>query len=573
MGAYDNLEEWMAKSMGPYLGAPSSTERATVRSELAAMFDAIDVAFDVKSYGATGDGVADDTTAIQSAITAANTVGGGTVSVPAGTYLIGAITLQSNMTLLLEPGCTLLAAADLGATERLINFADGATQVSVIGYGSTITMAGQYTADEQRHGIDIRLSASRIHIAGVKVMECGGDGLYITEPADGVVKEVSVVDCWFDKNRRNGVSITGGTDIWLDKCTITDTGRGDSGGTAPQVGIDIEPTAGRACKGIRVTNCDINNNTSGGIIGSVATLSDAEEFSLTVENSILRHNMGTSIQLLALQNTHKGFGSVAIRDCQIHDSGYTGIGIRNWYNGSVPIHIDGCTITDVNILKSGTNYLKPGIAVYRAASDTDTWDCGNVKITNCHFFDSRAATWTQLFAYTSGSGTQPSVGDTAADDTAGTTGIVAAISVSSGTFAGGDAAGNITIRRPDGAFVQTNGCTFGNGATATIGAVTACGPMRWGVRGEDASSGGNIDDVFISDCTFNWPNQASYNAPAYLIVNSTNSKLRCNLAYAGDPSAALTASVGSVYRRTDGGAGTTLYMKESADNATGWAGM
>ena len=39
---------------------------------------------------------------------------------------------------------------------------------------------------------------------------------------------------------------------------------------------------------------------------------------------------------------------------------------------------------------------------------------------------------------------------------------------------------------------------------------------------------------------------------------------------AGSPEGAVTASVGSLYTRTDGGAGTTLYVKESGAGNTGW---
>jgi polygalacturonase len=42
--------------------------------------------FDIRRYGATGDGKTLDTKAIQSAIDAAERVGGGTVLFPAGTY-------------------------------------------------------------------------------------------------------------------------------------------------------------------------------------------------------------------------------------------------------------------------------------------------------------------------------------------------------------------------------------------------------------------------------------------------------------------------------------------------------
>jgi hypothetical protein len=41
---------------------------------------------------------------------------------------------------------------------------------------------------------------------------------------------------------------------------------------------------------------------------------------------------------------------------------------------------------------------------------------------------------------------------------------------------------------------------------------------------------------------------------------------------AGSPEGAVTAAVGSLYTRTNGGAGTTLYVKESGSGNTGWIG-
>ena len=53
----------------------------------------------VNSHGAKGDGVTDDTAAVQVAIDAAGTAGGGTVSFPAGTYVVEGLTLKSHTTL------------------------------------------------------------------------------------------------------------------------------------------------------------------------------------------------------------------------------------------------------------------------------------------------------------------------------------------------------------------------------------------------------------------------------------------------------------------------------------------
>lgn len=41
----------------------------------------------------------------------------------------------------------------------------------------------------------------------------------------------------------------------------------------------------------------------------------------------------------------------------------------------------------------------------------------------------------------------------------------------------------------------------------------------------------------------------------------------------GSPNGQITASVGAIYRRLDGGAGTSFYVKESGANTdTGWVG-
>ncbi len=68
--------------------------------------------FDVRSFGAKGDGSALDTAAIQKAIDAAAKAGG-TVVVPAGTYRTGAIFVKSGVDLRLEKGATLLGSREI----------------------------------------------------------------------------------------------------------------------------------------------------------------------------------------------------------------------------------------------------------------------------------------------------------------------------------------------------------------------------------------------------------------------------------------------------------------------------
>src|ERR1700761_3413485 len=66
--------------------------------------------FDIRIYGAKGDGKTVDSPAINQAIEAAAAAGGGTVFFPAGTWLSFSIRLKSHVSLYLSQGATILAA-------------------------------------------------------------------------------------------------------------------------------------------------------------------------------------------------------------------------------------------------------------------------------------------------------------------------------------------------------------------------------------------------------------------------------------------------------------------------------
>ncbi len=66
--------------------------------------------FNVRAYGALGNGTNLDSVAIDRAIQAASQAGGGTVFLPAGIYLSGSIHLTNNINLYLDAGAVILAA-------------------------------------------------------------------------------------------------------------------------------------------------------------------------------------------------------------------------------------------------------------------------------------------------------------------------------------------------------------------------------------------------------------------------------------------------------------------------------
>lgn len=129
--------------------------------------------FNVKKYGAKGNGKKLDSPAIQKAIDACHEAGGGTVLVPAGTYLSATIVLKDNVNLHLEKDALILGTTDYKAYKNLAPFTEGlgidvgwallvavdAKNVSLTGEGS---IDGQGSALKERHiKTDIRPEGQR----------------------------------------------------------------------------------------------------------------------------------------------------------------------------------------------------------------------------------------------------------------------------------------------------------------------------------------------------------------------------------------------------------------------------
>jgi polygalacturonase len=108
--------------------------------------------FNILDYGAHRDASASSTEAIRSAIQAAKAAGGGTVYVPAGTYVTGPIELVNNLVLHIDAGATLrFPAAKLPFTKGRVQGIECLTPVPLIGgqnlQNVTITGRGVLTTD------------------------------------------------------------------------------------------------------------------------------------------------------------------------------------------------------------------------------------------------------------------------------------------------------------------------------------------------------------------------------------------------------------------------------------------
>jgi len=120
--------------------------------------------FDVRSYGATGDGKVKDTAKIQTAVDDCAKSGGGTVYLSPGIYLSGTVVLRDNVTFFLEAGATLLGSTDVAdyssqtgpplkgdANSKHLLFARDAANVTVCGTGRIDGQGRSFWVPSGRH--------------------------------------------------------------------------------------------------------------------------------------------------------------------------------------------------------------------------------------------------------------------------------------------------------------------------------------------------------------------------------------------------------------------------------------
>ena len=94
--------------------------------------------FNVRDFGAIGDGIELDTAALQESIDACHDAGGGIVRIPPGDFQIGTIQLRSNVTLSLDHGAKLLGSTNKAdyRTEGIDDPREGGPHCLIYAFGA-----------------------------------------------------------------------------------------------------------------------------------------------------------------------------------------------------------------------------------------------------------------------------------------------------------------------------------------------------------------------------------------------------------------------------------------------------
>ncbi len=276
--------------------------------------------FPVRDFGAVGDGMRPDTTAIQAAVDACAAVGGGTVYFAPGVYLSGTIFLRSGVALHLEAGATLLGSKNLNdypaTVPKIRSYTDNYTDKSLI-YAeglSNIAILGRGVIDGQGAGFEgpYKVRPYLLRIVGclnvtVADITLRNSAMWVQHYLASDEIEIRNVTVHSRVNQNNdGIDIDGCQRVRISDCEIV------SGDDA----IVLKSTLNRYCRDIAITNCVLSTRC----------------------NAI---KLGTE--------SNGGFEDIVVSNCTIYETSLAGIAVE-MVDGGV---IDRVMFNNIAIQKAG----------------------------------------------------------------------------------------------------------------------------------------------------------------------------------------------------------------------------
>lgn len=206
--------------------------------------------------------------------------GNRTIHIPPGDYVTDKLQIPANTVLLLDSGVIFQDSGKLGPEDRFINIET--TNVYINGVGAKILGdPTAYPTGEQRHGIYIS-GANNVVINGLESSDNAGDGFLIGGAPDPPSQNIVLNGCLASNNRRQGLTISSARNVYVVNCKFQ-----YSQGTAPELGIDIEPDyPTQYLDHIMILNAFTLANRGGGIAVALENL-NANSYPIDIE--ILNH--------------------------------------------------------------------------------------------------------------------------------------------------------------------------------------------------------------------------------------------------------------------------------------------
>jgi len=237
--------------------------------------------FNVRDYGALGDGTNKDTVAFQNALDACAVAGGGTVLVPAGRYLIGSVQLGNRTLLRLARDTVLTGSPDPAdyplldvrwegrwqPGRRALIYAANVSHTGILGPGRIEGNPAVAAPQNPRGAVVLEpISCDDVRWEGFTATQGGNWAAHPTYCSDVLIKNVTI------NGARDGIDIDSCRHVRIEDCNL-DTGddcislKSGRGRDGARLGLPAED--------VRITGCTllcrhfaclgIGSETSGGI--------------------------------------------------------------------------------------------------------------------------------------------------------------------------------------------------------------------------------------------------------------------------------------------------------------------
>lgn len=254
--------------------------------------------YDVRDYGAVGDGKSLDTKAFQEAIDKCNLAGGGIVLVTGGSFVIGTIFLKSHIALRIEAGAIVLGSSDYkdyspntdrtmyrGEPEmdRCLIFAKDAVNISIEGTGIIDGQGKLFPSEGNRPKLMRLLRCSNIRMRDITLRSPASWTTEWRYCSDIVVDGVTI----FSQANWNGdgLDFDGCTDVRVSNCSF-DT---SDDSICLQTSLIEKP-----CKNVVITNCVFSSKWAGIRIG---LLSRGDFENVLVTNCIFNDHSDSGLKI------------------------------------------------------------------------------------------------------------------------------------------------------------------------------------------------------------------------------------------------------------------------------------
>jgi alpha-glucuronidase/polygalacturonase len=230
--------------------------------------------YNVRHFGAIGDGVANDAPAINKAIDVCSKTGGGTVFLPSGIYASGSIHLKNNISLVLDAGAILKAmpglidpwetnSNDKGLMdaayyhwEASLIWGKNLENVKIYGPGtldgSSLTKSSKVPAGTGDKAIALML-CKNVEIRNLNIREGGHYAILATGCTDVLVDNVNI------KTNRDGINLIQCSNVEITHCHIDavryQDGQPAGGDDAIKLGSDLSLGKPIPSENINIKNC------------------------------------------------------------------------------------------------------------------------------------------------------------------------------------------------------------------------------------------------------------------------------------------------------------------------------